>query len=92
MSIPTPTGRPPTKDTEETLLNPYLASNTPRILFLLSHTHSIYSTTTPTYSLVYTHDIAYDLDIIRLASLTVTNGHAINEISLNDELCKYYTV
>jgi hypothetical protein len=33
---------------------------------------------------MYTPNIAYDLDFIKLASLTIINGHAINEISLDD--------
>ena len=37
MSIPTPTGRPPTNDTEETLLNPYLAWNTRRLSIPTAH-------------------------------------------------------
>jgi hypothetical protein len=33
--------------------------------------------------MVHTANIAYDLDFIILASLTIINGHAINEISLD---------
>jgi hypothetical protein len=33
---------------------------------------------------VYTLNIAYDLDFIILASLTIINGHSVNEISLDD--------
>ena len=32
-----PTGRPPTNDTEETLPNPYLAWNTPRLSIPTAH-------------------------------------------------------
>jgi len=67
-SIPMPTGRPPTNDTEETLLNPYLARNTPRLSIPTAHPlHLVHNHTHFTHR-VHMPDIAYDLDFIILAS------------------------
>jgi len=68
MSIPIPTGRPPTNDTEETLLNPYLAWNTLRPSIPTAHPlHLVHNHAHFTYR-VLTPDIAYDLDLIIPAS------------------------
>jgi len=68
MSIAMPTGRPPTNDTEETLLNAYLAWNTRRLSTPTAHPlHLVHNHAHFTYR-VLMHDIAYDLDFIILAS------------------------
>jgi hypothetical protein len=84
VPIPTPTGGPPTNDTEETLLNPYLVWNTLRLSIPTSNTlHLVHNHTHFTHR-VYTPNVAYDLDFIILASLRIINGHTINEISLDN--------
>jgi hypothetical protein len=58
--------------------------NTPLLSIHTAHTlHLVHNHTHFTHRL-YTPNIAYDLDFIILASLTIINGHAINEISLDD--------
>ena len=63
----TPTGRPPTNDTEEPLQNPHLAWDTP-LLFILT-AHPLYLVHNYTYfTRAYIHLIRL-FDFIRLASL-----------------------
>jgi len=63
-----PTGRPPTNDTEETLLNAYLAWNIPHLSTPTAHQlHLVHNHTHFTYR-VLMPNIAYDLDFIILAS------------------------
>jgi len=63
-----PIGRPPTSDTDETVLNAYLAWNTPRLSIPTAHSlHLAHNHAHFTYR-VLTPDIAYDLDFIILAS------------------------
>jgi len=64
MSIPMPTGRPPTNDTEETLLNPYLARNTTRLSIPTAHPiHLVHNLAHFTYRV-----LTPDPDFIILAS------------------------
>jgi len=78
---------PPTNDTEQTLLNTYLAWNTPRLSIPTAHPlHLVHNHAHFTYRVLMS-DIAYDLDFIILASPEIVNGHAINEISLRIVHC-----
>jgi hypothetical protein len=79
MSIPMPTGWPPTNDTEETLLNPYLAWNTPRLsiptvhpLHLVhNHAHFTYRVLNAWYSLwswFYNTSFPWHLSMVTLST------------------------
>jgi hypothetical protein len=78
-----PTGQPPPHDTEDTLLNPYLAWKHPTPFYSYCPHTPVHNHTHLTHT-VYTPNIAYDLDFIILASFVIINGHTINEISLDD--------
>ena len=83
---------PPTNDTEQTLLNTYLAWNTPRLSIPTAHPlHLVHNHAHFTYR-VLTPYIAYDLDFITLASPDNCQWSRYQRDLVGwYELCEYYT-